>query len=198
MKIWLSLGLLLTFLFSSYSYANETYHSSYVGEESRKIKSLSQDDIMALQKGAGWGMAKAAELNGYPGPKHIIQMQDEINLTLLQKSKINLEFQKMQTKAMALGNELILLEEKLNNAFSNKSINEIKLDEYITDIMDVRARLRLVHLSTHLKTPSILTQEQVILYNDLRGYSTVEYKNPCTFVPEGHDAKMWRKHNGCK
>jgi hypothetical protein len=40
----------------------------YTGEQTRIIKSLAEGDIAALLKGEGMGMAKAAELNGYPGP----------------------------------------------------------------------------------------------------------------------------------
>ena len=40
----------------------------YAGQQTRAIKALSDDDIAALRAGEGMGMAKAAELNGYPGP----------------------------------------------------------------------------------------------------------------------------------
>ena len=93
--------------------------------------------------------------------------------------------------------KLIFLEKQLNNAFSNKSINEIKLDKYITNIMDVRAKLRLVHLSTRLQTPSILRQEEVFLYSSLRTY-TGEYEDPCLKTPAGHNVQMWKQYNGCK
>ena len=55
--------------------------SNYVGQEKRQIKTLSQDDIYDLQNGNGWGLAKAAELNGVPGPKHLLEMKEEIKLT---------------------------------------------------------------------------------------------------------------------
>jgi hypothetical protein len=38
----------------------------YAGQQARTIKALSDEDIAALRKGEGMGMAKAAELNGYP------------------------------------------------------------------------------------------------------------------------------------
>lgn len=49
--------------------------SKYIGQESRIIKSLSSEDIESLETGTGdafGGMAKLAELNGYPGPRHIL------------------------------------------------------------------------------------------------------------------------------
>ena len=87
MKSKLSL-VLLFILVTSMSVFAETYTSKYVGEEYRKIKSLSPDDVEELTKGGGWGLAKAAELNGIPGPAHILEMEDKINLTDEQKNKI--------------------------------------------------------------------------------------------------------------
>jgi hypothetical protein len=45
-----------------------------------------------------------------------------------------------------------------------------------------------------LETPPLLTADQIVRYNDLRGYDAAD---PCDAVPEGHDAAMWRRHNGC-
>jgi len=170
------------------------YKSKYVGEEHRKIKSLSPDDISELKKGGGWGLAKAAELNGVPGPAHILEMEDKINLTDEQKQKIQKIYDDMKVKAVALGEQLISLEEKLNIGFSDKTINQELLEKSIEEIAQVRANLRIVHLSTHLQTPNILTNKQITLYNKLRGYS----EDPCQNIPEGHNAEMWKKHNDCK
>ena len=50
----------------------DTPSRPYAGQQVRTIKALSDDDIAALRKGEGMGMARAAELNGYPGPKHVL------------------------------------------------------------------------------------------------------------------------------
>ncbi len=100
----------------------------------------------------------------------------------------------MNSKAVSLGNVLISLEEELINEFTHKTINQTKLEKMVFDIEKVRAKLRVVHLSTHLQTPNILTFNQINLYNSLRGYS----KDPCLNIQEGHDERMWKKHNGCK
>ena len=194
MKFHITFGLFLTLLFSSMSYAKEAYVSKYSGEENRDIKSLSSDDIKELTNGGGWGLAKAAELNGYPGPVHIFQIEKEINLTQEQKNKVNVLFKQMKKEAISLGVQLIKLEKQLNISFQNKTINQNSLENQIFNIMEVRKKLRLVHLSTHLETPKILTKEQIVLYNKLRGYGM----DPCKNVPIGHDKKMWKKHNGCK
>ena len=41
----------------------------YAGEAGRDIKALSPQDVDAYLNGQGMGLAKAAELNGYAGPK---------------------------------------------------------------------------------------------------------------------------------
>ena len=193
MKSKLSLVLLFIFVTSMSVFA-ETYTSKYVGEEYRKIKSLSPDDVEELKKGGGWGLAKAAELNGLPGPAHILEMEDKIYLTDKQKKKIQKIYNEMKGEAIALGKQLIRLEMGLNRGFSNRNINQELLENYVREIEKVRAKLRIVLLSTHLQTPNILTNKQIILYNKLRGYS----KDPCQNIPEGHNAEMWKKHNGCK
>ncbi len=172
----------------------DSYKSQYVGEERREIKSLSSDDINELQRGGGWGLAKVAELNGVPGPAHILEMGEKINLTDDQKRKIQEIYNDMKIEAIALGKQLIHLEEMLNSAFSSGTINQPLLEKLVGDSENVRAELRIVHLSTHLQTPGILTNEQIAIYNNLRGYS----KDPCQNIPEGHNAEMWKKHNGCK
>jgi hypothetical protein len=61
--------------------------SPYVGQESREIKALSPQEISDYLSGKGMGLAKAAELNGYPGPAHVIELAAELELTPEQKTK---------------------------------------------------------------------------------------------------------------
>ncbi len=185
---------LITILILPISILGEEYKSKYVGEEHRKIKSLSPNDIGELKKGGGWGLAKAAELNGVPGPAHILEMADKIHLTNEQKNKIQKIYNDMKIQAVTLGEQLIHLEERLNAGFSDRTITQALLEKSVQEIAKVRAKLRIVHLSTHLQTPNILTSEQIKLYNKLRGYS----EDPCQNIPEGHNSEMWKKHNGCK
>ena len=121
-------------------------------------------------------------------------MKDRIPLSPEQVSKIKALFAEMKAKAIAVGARLINFEEQLENKFRNGTITAIELRTLLKQLAEVRAELRFVHLSTHLKTPAIVSAEQIARYNILRGYA----KDPCSHVPEGHDAKLWRLHNGCK
>ena len=193
----IAIFIFLTFSISCGStvFAAQQHLSSYAGQQNRKIKSLSADDIQQLKRGQGWGLAKAAELNGMPGPSHLLQMKDEISLTAEQERKIRALFHDMKSKAIPLGNKLIELEKNLNDSFSNKSITSEDLDQKLTAISKVRKELRYVHLVTHLMTPNILTPQQINEYNLIRGYGS---GNPCENIPEGHSVEMWKKHNGCE
>ena len=196
MKLWINIGVaVFTMLTSVTLEASTSYKSKYIGQENRVIKSLSADAVQQLQTGKGWGLAKAAELNGMPGPSHVLQMKNKIALTNIQEIKIKTLFENMKLKAIPLGNKLIELEKELNESFSNKTITKELLSQQLLAISKTRMQLRFVHLETHLLTPAILTNEQVKKYNQLRGYNLGD---PCNNVPKGHDAEMWKKHNDCR
>ena len=55
--------------------------SAYVGQQTRAIKSLSEQDVDDLLAGRGTGFAKAAELNGYPGPAHVLELREPLTLS---------------------------------------------------------------------------------------------------------------------
>jgi hypothetical protein len=188
------ISVILIFLICLTAVGQHSHGSNYSGQEKRKIKSLSISDIDDLKNGRGWGLAKAAELNGVPGPIHLLEMKDEIGLTEEQKKKIKIIFQTMKSQAIPLGLRLIELEKKLNSHFANHTITEILLKNLLNEIAKVRSKLRFVHLSSHLKTPEILSPQQIRLYNKLRGYSS---NDPCLNIPAGHDPQMWKKHNNC-
>lgn len=173
----------------------QDHTSPYAGEEQRAIKSLSASDVEQLRRGAGWGFAKAAELNGLPGPAHVLEMAEEIHLTDEQRQAIEALFAQMQAEAISLGERFVELESALDQRFAEGNIDETSLGELVRQIESTRAELRIVHLKTHLKTPEILRPEQIAHYNRLRGYASDD--DPCKNVPMGHDPEMWKMHHGC-
>ncbi len=169
-------------------------HSPYAGMEGREIKSLSAEDIEDLRAGRGWGLALAAELNGVPGPAHLLELRDEIGLSPEQVSAIEAIFAAMQAEAQAAGERLIAAEAAIEAGFRAGGLTPEALRDLIDTAAAARAELRFIHLSRHLETPPLLTADQIARYNDLRGYGTAD---PCATVPEGHDPTMWRRHNNC-
>lgn len=189
--------------FSVFAFAAAAQHHSqhqgahaspYAGQERREIKSLSNEDIAELERGGGWGLAKAAELNGVPGPAHLLEMRKEIGLNADQVAKLEVIFKEMQQKAIIEGKRLIEREKALENAFRAGPVSDETLRKLLADVEASRSALRYVHLAAHLTSPLLLTADQIRLYNKLRGYDG----DPCASVPAGHDPKMWRLHNGCR
>ena len=167
--------------------------SAYSGEESRAIKSLSAEDIEELHRGGGWGLAKTAELNGVPGPAHLLELKDEIPLDAAQIAALEKLFSVMQVEAIAEGERLIALEAALEADFRDGTVSEASLRAQLDEIAASLGRLRFIHLRTHLETPELLGDMQIERYNQLRGYAA----DPCASVPAGHDPVMWRRHMGC-
>ncbi|SEV93810.1 hypothetical protein SAMN04488515_0314 [Cognatiyoonia koreensis] len=177
---------------SHQSAADET-QIPYAGLETREIATLSESDIADLEAGRGWGFALAAELNGHPGPAHVLELAEDLDLSADQIARMGLIFQEMQEEAVALGTEFIAAERALNAAFTRGRLNAPELVALVNAAGNARANLRFVHLSSHLQTLDVLTIEQIDRYNILRGYSD----DPCANIPEGHNEAMWRRHNGC-
>jgi Spy/CpxP family protein refolding chaperone len=94
----------------------------YAGQQSRAIKALSDEDIAALLKGEGMGYAKAAELNGYPGPKHVLDLADRLKLTPDQRQQVQAIFDRMSASAKPLGAELVERERVLDQLFQKGEI----------------------------------------------------------------------------
>ena len=101
--------------------------SPYAGQQSRSIKALSEGDIAALQNGDGMGMAKAAELNGYPGPRHVLALAAELHLTEAQANQTNALYDRMSAAARPLGAELIERERLLDQLFAKGEITPERL-----------------------------------------------------------------------
>lgn len=171
----------------------EAIHQPYKGFEIRNIASLSLKDIEELQSGAGWGLALPAELNGYPGPAHVLELQADLELTPSQASEMQAIFNAMKIEAVTQGKALIQAERDLDQGFKSGDLSPAMLRKLIAAAEAARANLRYIHLSRHLISVDVLSAEQSSKYSELRGYTS----DPCQSVPDGHDAEMWRKHNGC-
>jgi Spy/CpxP family protein refolding chaperone len=142
----------------------------YAGQQTRQIKALSNDDVAALLKGEGMGFAKAAELNGYPGPKHVLDLADRLKVTPDQRQQIEAIFDKMSAAAKPLGAELVDRERTLDRLFQKSEITPDRLAQETAAIGDLQGRLRSVQLSAHLETRALLSADQITLDEQLRGY----------------------------
>ncbi len=164
---------LCCFLFLSFSYvaAAQQKPSPYVGQESRDIKALSDDDIRAYQNGLGMALAKAGELNHYPGPMHVLEFAEPMKLTDAQRQRTEDIRKAMLDDAIPLGKRIIEKERELDRLFATGEIDNARLDAALGEIGRMQGELRAVHLRAHLEQKKILTPEQVAKYDELRGYA---------------------------
>ena len=142
----------------------------YAGRQTQEIKSLTASEIDDLRNGRGMGFAMPAELNGYPGPAHILELSGQLQLTQEQKARVQQLFERMKSETSKLGEQLIADERALDDAFANKTINAASLDALTARAGATRAKLRAAHLRYHLEAAPLLDEKQTRLYARLRGY----------------------------
>src|SRR5947208_12240219 len=139
-------------------------HALYAGSAARAITALSQPQIASLRAGRGMGLALASEVNGYPGPMHVLQFADSLDLSDQQRAKMEELITAMKAEAIPLGEQLIVQEADLDKQFANRTINTGAIGA-------THAALRRAHLKYHLFTVEVLTPAQVQRHAELRGYS---------------------------
>lgn len=151
---------------------HEHQDSPYAGMEHGEIPSLTQQEMLDLRNAAGMGFAKPAELNHYPGPRHVIELKEAIGLTSDQLEAIEGIESVMRERALELGEAIIEAERALNQRFEHGHIDEETLEAATREIAAVYGELRYTHLQAHLTTRRLLTDAQVAEYDRLRGYET--------------------------
>ena len=161
--------------------------SPYSGMEQRGIKALSEEQIEGYLAGAGMGFAMAAELNSYPGPKHVLELAVELGLDEDQLARTKEVFSRMQDSAVRLGRIYVDAERLLDTMFADGEIDEQRLRQATAKLARIRGELRFAHLGAHLKMTQILTEEQVERYDALRGYQDA--------ASAGHDPARHTGHH---
>ena len=164
-------NLLLIALFAVSSHVYASAPTPYAGQETRDIKALSANEISSLLAGRGMGFAKAAELNGFPGPAHVLELSKRLGLTEAQKEQTSALFETMDVAAKQKGAELVAAERDLDLLFKSKQITPESLSKQLQRVAGLQAQVREVHLVAHLEQVKLLTVEQVAKYNELRGYT---------------------------
>ena len=128
-------------------------------------------DRDGLEKGEGMGMATPAETNGFPGPKHVLELKDRLGLTPDQIAKTEAAFAAVKATAGKKGKEIIKAEETLAEMFKRHTVEEEQMRATILEIARLRGELRFIHLQAHLQMVIILTPEQVKQYTTLRNHA---------------------------
>jgi len=144
--------------------------SPYAGMQARSIKALSEQQI--AEAGRGMGLALPAELNGYPGPAHVLDLSDQLGLSAEQKARVQSLFDAMKAEAVPLGERLLEQEAALDQQFASRSITPQRLKTATAAIGGTQGKLQETHLKYHLQTAQILTPDQMQRYSALRGYGS--------------------------
>jgi ketosteroid isomerase-like protein len=144
--------------------------SPYAGQERRSIKALSDKEISDLTQARGMGLAKAAELNSYPGPLHVLELARELDLTDAQRAATESLFATMRERAQPIGIKIIDAERELDRAFVNGTLSAPELRIRLSAIAALQGELRAIHLEAHVAEQSVLTLQQIAKYDALRGY----------------------------
>jgi hypothetical protein len=147
------------------------YPQPYAGLEQREIKSLSDDEIRAYLEGDGMGYALVAELNRYPGPRHVLDLAVGLELSEAQLELTRAIHEAMREEATRLGRQVVAAEAELDRLFAMQEINEQALRSQLRHLADLQAELRGAHLSAHLRMRELLQPGQIQRYDHLRGYS---------------------------
>jgi Spy/CpxP family protein refolding chaperone len=146
--------------------------SPYAGMQERSIKALSEQQIADLKAGRGMGLALPADLNGYPGPAHVLELSDQLGLSAEQKARIQSLFDSMKAEAVPLGERLLEQEAALDQQFASRKVTPERLKAATAAIGVTRGKLQETHLKYHLQTAQTLTPDQIQRYSELRGYGS--------------------------
>ena len=147
------------------------HHQSYAGQQEREPKALSVEQVKQYLAGAGMGYAKAAELNHFPGPMHVLELADQLKLTAEQRAATKRLMDTHKVEARGLGAELVASERDLEQLFRSGKVDEAVLARAVRTAAAVEGEYRLLHLETHRRMRALLTEEQVKRYDELRGHA---------------------------
>jgi len=153
--------------------AEEPLSSPYRQQAETGLRGLSENEIADLQAGKGMGLARAAELNSYPGPRHVLDAvaAGKLAATAEQVERVQRVFDAMKAAAQRVGARIVAEEQGLEAAFRARTITEAELRSRVDRIAALQGQLRTLHLGAHLATRAILSESQIARYDELRGYT---------------------------
>jgi Spy/CpxP family protein refolding chaperone len=143
----------------------------YAGQQTRTVKALSDQEVSDYVEGRGMGSSKAAELNHYPGPAHVLADSSQLELTDRQKAETQSVFDAMSAVAKRSGAAIVAKEAEMDALYASGRAAPGAIKDLVTELARLQAEFRYAHLSAHLAMRTILTPEQIARYDDMRGYT---------------------------
>jgi Spy/CpxP family protein refolding chaperone len=154
----------------SFAAMAQGHHQPYAGHEKREVKALSDDEAKQYLSGAGMGYAQAAELNHFPGPMHVLELADSLQLSADQRREVKALMDEHKAQARAIGAKLVESERALEMLFRRPDVPQQALADAVKQAALLQGEYRLSHLETHRRMKPLLTAGQIAKYDALRGY----------------------------
>lgn len=112
---------------------------------------MSVEQVADLREGRGMGAALPAELIGVPGPLHVLELQERLQVTTDQQEGLQRISAEMKASAQRLGQQVIAAEVELDQAFKSGTADEEAIVAATQRIAALNGELRAAHLVVHLK-----------------------------------------------
>lgn len=144
------------------------YADDYDGTSA--IRALTSEQIAQIERGEGAGFALPAELNGVPGPRHVLDLADDLGLSPEQRTAVQAIIDEMRAAVLPAGQRYLAAEQALEADFRSGRLTEQNLPGRVAEVKRREGELAAAHLIAHLRTAEVLSSEQIAAYGRLRGY----------------------------
>lgn len=143
-------------------------HLQYAGAPGHQVAQACAEQFKTVVgEGRGFGMAFAADQNGYPGPMHVLELKDRLKLTPEQEATAR-ELHAAVRAELPKSTRLLEAERRLERLFAERLATEESVRAAVAEIERALTDVRLVHLLTHLRTRELLSEEQRRIYHEAR------------------------------
>jgi Spy/CpxP family protein refolding chaperone len=141
-------------------------HGAGTGHQSAQRCETEFEQVIG--QGRGFGMGFAADQHGYPGPMHVLELRDQLQLSAEQARQVEALMQAMFAESRPKSARLLEAERRLRALFAAGRADEAAVRAAVVEVEQARREVRLVHLLTHLRTRDLLTDAQRRLYHEAR------------------------------
>ena len=132
------------------------------------VQQCQQQFEQVIADGRGFGLAFVADQEGYPGPLHVLELEDRLRLSGDQQRTMKEMLEAMFAESRPAAARLLAAEQRLRSLFARGIADEASVRAALADVERAHTEVRLAHLLTHLKTRERLTDEQRRLYHAAR------------------------------
>jgi hypothetical protein len=94
----------------------------YAGQQNNSVRGLTEAEIANLREARGMGLARPADINGYPGPVHVIELSDALSLTTEQRDTVAMLYQQMRAEAIPIGEQILAQYGALESSFHERTV----------------------------------------------------------------------------